>query len=124
MALMFQRGLQIGMANATVTSQASSLATPSYPPPFTYFPPMTAQPSYGPFGGPALGIENETPPTVPFQTPPYLPQAMGQYQYAQSMTPYPLHQLPTQLPTQQNYQWPQSGVSSNHDVGSNEQLGE
>lgn len=107
MALMFQRGVSIGMANAAA-SQAPVVHTSAMQPPiygqYPYYQPLNPQSAYGPFVGPALAVDNETPANVQVQGSPYVPPAMGQYQYPQAVSSYAQF---SHIPARQStYQWP------------------
>lgn len=107
MALMFQRGVSIGMANAAA-SQAPVMHPPAMHPSvygqYPYYQPLNSQSAYGPFVGPTFGVDNETPANLQVQGGPYVPPALGQYQYPQAVSSYA--QISHIPPRQSTYQWP------------------
>lgn len=120
MALMFQRGLSIGMANA-----ASSPVSPVPPPTFTpypYYQPMNPQSAYNPYADPNLGANNEASANVQIHGNAYVPQTItGQFQFPQGVPPYALSQFPTR---QNTYQWPPNNTNSEMNPGSSGAIGE
>lgn len=112
MALMFQRGVSIGMANAAA-SQAPVMHSPAMHPPamhppvygqYPYYQPLHSQSAYGPFVGPTIGVENETTATLQVQGGLYVPPTLGQYQYPQAVSSYAQF---SHIPARQStYQWP------------------
>ena len=130
MALMFQRGLSIGMANAAAsqapamqapTMQASTMQAPLMHPPayghYSYYQPISAQSAYGSYVGPTIGVDNETASTLQVQGGPYLPPTLSQYQYPQGVPSFTQF---SHVPARQNtYQWPpNTSTSENNGVPS------
>ena len=120
MALMFQRGLSIGMANA-----ASSPVQPVPPPafaPYPYYQPVNSPSAYNPYADPALAMTNEAPATLQVPGNTYLPQAMGNpLQYPQAVSPYTVGQFPAR---QNTYQWPPANPNGEMMSGSAGAVGE
>lgn len=124
MALMFQRGVSIGMANAAA-SQAPVMHPPTMHPPamhppvygqYPYYQPLNSQSQYGPFVGPALGVDNETPANIQVQASPYVPPSLGQYQYPQAVSSYAQF---SHIPARQStYQWPPNSSAGENGASS------
>ena len=119
MALMFQRGLSIGFANATA-SPAPSMAPASFTP-YHYYQAMNPQTTFNPYIGQPVGIENEFPSNIPLQSNAYMPQPLNQYQYTEEVFPYGLGQFPAR---QNTYQWPPSNATADGNIGSGTAAGE
>lgn len=107
MALMFQRGLSIGLANATA-SPAPPMAPPSFAP-YPYYQALNPQTAFNPYIGQAVGVDDEASANLHIQGNPFMPQPMTQYQYPQDMIPYGLGQFPAR---QNSYQWPPSNANA------------
>lgn len=117
MALMFQRGVSIGMANAAAsqapvmhppTMHSPAMHPPAIHPPiygqYPYYQPLNSQSAYGPFVGTAIGVDNETPANLQVQGGQFVPPTMGQYQYPQAVSSYAQF---SHIPARQStYQWP------------------
>lgn len=120
MALMFQRGISIGMANAAA-SHAPVMHPPAMHPPvygqYPYYQPLNSQSAaYGPFVGPAIGVDNETPANLQLQGSPYVSPTLGQYQYPQAVSSYAHF---SHIPARQStYQWPPSNLSGENGAAS------
>ncbi|KAL9609965.1 MAG: hypothetical protein Q9167_005293 [Letrouitia subvulpina] len=128
MALLFQRGVSVGMANAAA-SQTHTLS-PSVYAPYQLYQPLTTQ--YGSFTAPASQLDNEPQNSLPVQGNQYLPHSISPA-LSQAMPPavqtYSAFQLPSLPPGSSqyiqhphwhqrtsNYQWPPiapGGGSSN-----------
>lgn len=128
MALLFQRGVSVGMANAAA-SQNHTLS-PSIYAPYQLYQPLTTQ--YGSFTTPTGHLDNEPQNNLPVQGNQYLPHGISPA-LSQAMPPavptYSAFQLPSLPPGSSqyiqhpnwhqrtsNYQWPpvaSSGGSSN-----------
>lgn len=113
MALMFQRGLSIGLANATA-SPVPSMAPPSFAP-YPYYQALNPQATFGPYIGQNVGIENDVPSNIQIQGNTYMPQPLNQYQYPQEMISYGLSQFPAR---QNTYQWPPSNANVDSSISS------
>ena len=113
LAILFQRGVSVGMANAAAQAQslpASAYASGAY----SYYPHYN-QSQYGPYMSPTTTIESESPANMFVHGNQYMPPMMGhvgQMQYPTAppqYVPYSQYQQPT--PPQasvarSNYQWP------------------
>lgn len=120
MALMFQRGLSIGMANAA-SSPVQAIPPPSFTP-YPYYQPMNPQATYNPYADPNLGVNNDTPANVQIHGNTYVPHTItGQFQYSQGVHPYALVQFPTR---QNTYQWPPNNTNGEMNIGSSGAIGE
>lgn len=101
MAMLFQRGVSIGMTQA---AQAHTIPPPVYAP-YAYY--QQYDPShYGQLPAPVAPVNNNNtipPGSLQSHGNGYLAQAMGQFQYSQA--PAPLYQY-TQPQTRPTYQWP------------------
>lgn len=113
MALMFQRGLSIGLANATA-SPAPSMAQTSFAP-YPYYQALNPQTAFNAYIGQAVGIENEVPSNMQLPGNAYMPQPLNHYQYSQDIVPYGLGQFPAR---QNTYQWPPSNVNADGNLSS------
>lgn len=123
MALMFQRGVSIGMANAAA-SQAPVMHPPTMHPPamhppvygqYPYYQPLNSQSAYGPFAGQAIGVDNE-PSANLVQGGPYVPPTLGQYQYPQAVSSYTQY---SHIPARQStYQWPPNSSAGENGAAS------
>lgn len=108
MAMLFQRGVSIGMANAAA-SQAQAMPPPVYAP-YSYYQPYS-QPQYGPYVAPNAPNENETSTGLQVHGNTYMPQAMGgQFQYPQGPPQYVHYQQCQQR--SDYYQWPPGNPNS------------
>lgn len=115
LAMLFQRGVSIGMANAA--AQVQPVPTSSYGPgAYPYYPHYNQSP-YGPYVSPTATIDSDSPNNVPMHGNLYMPPVMGQIaqipfssapphcvQYAQYTQP---------LPARSNYQWPPPANTTN-----------
>ena len=134
MALMFQRGLSLGLANAAA-SPAPNMHPQPYAP-YAFYQPFSHQPAYNQFGGPAFVTENEIASGLHMHGNTYMSPNVGSYQYQHEAPQYETTQSPgrpyqfTQEEPQYNtaqtpvspYQWPRR--SSNADnVASSEAAG-
>lgn len=99
MAILFQRGVSIGMANAAA-SQAQASPPPMYPP-YAYYQPYS-QMQYGSYVGANPQMENEAATGLQAHGNTYMHMPMGQFQYPQSPT-YVQYAPVSQRPV---YQWP------------------
>lgn len=118
MALMFQRGLSIGLANATA-SPAPSMVPPSYAP-YPYYQAVNPPTTFNAYIGPTVGIENEVSSNIPLQGNAYIPQPLNHYQYSQEIFPYGLGQFPAR---QNTYQWPPSNEGADSNMSSSGNVG-
>ncbi len=107
MALMFQRGLSIGLANATA-SPAPSMAPPSFAP-YPYYQALNPPTAFNPYIGQAVGLDNEASAHLQMQSNAFVPQPLNQYQYPQEVIPYGLGHFP---PRQNTYQWPPANANA------------
>jgi hypothetical protein len=118
MALMFQRGLSIGLANATAAPPP--MAPPSFAP-YPYYQALNPQAAFNPYMGQAVGIDDEISSNLQIQGSPFMPQPMTQYQFPQDMIPYGLGQFPAR---QNSYQWPPSNANADVNIASSGAAGE
>ena len=102
MAVLFQRGVSIGMANAAA-AQAQASPAPVFAP-YAYYQPYNQMP-YGSYV--STQMDNEASAGLPAHGNGYMPQVMGQFQYPQAPT-YVQYQPASQRP---KYQWPPVNTS-------------
>lgn len=114
MAMMFQQGVQIGMANATA-SQSPTAASPMYQAYNTFQ--QYGVPQYAPVTTPRRLVENEPSQALQAHAPTFIPQSLqhgmapmlGQYELPAIMPAQTAHYMPSDNWTAQrtsNYQWP------------------
>ena len=116
LAMLFQRGVSIGMANAAAQVQtlpASGYGSGAY----SYYPHYN-QSQYGPYVSPSATIDSESPSNLQVHGNLYVPPVMGQMtqmQYPAAPPQYVQYpQYPQPLPARSNYQWPPpAGANSN-----------
>lgn len=110
LAMLFQRGVSVGMANAANVAAAQGLSLPAanynaaaYP----YYAPYN-QAQYGtPFTPAAIGWENDSSLSLQTNGNMYAPGTMGQVQYPKASPQYVQHpQYPQPASRPANYQWP------------------
>ena len=99
MAVLFQRGVSIGMASAAA-SQAQASPPPVFAP-YAYYQPYNQMP-YGPYVTANPQIDNEASTGLQAHGNNYMPLPMGQFQYPQAPA-YVQYQPVSQRPV---YQWP------------------
>ena len=117
LAMLFQRGVSIGMANA-IAVQAQALPASSYGAgAYSYYPPYN-QSQYGHFFNPAAAsFEGESPSSVQMHANPYASTAVSQIQYPKAPQQYAQYsQYPPPAPRPSNYQWPPAN-DSNSEAG-------
>jgi len=107
MAVLFQRGVSIGMANAAAASQAQVSPSPLFTQ-YPYYPPYNQMP-YGSYIGanPQMDIEASSGLSAHGNT--YMSMPMGQFQYPQAPA-YVQYQQVSQRPV---YQWPPANSTDN-----------
>ncbi len=107
MAVLFQRGVTIGMANAAAASQAQVSPSPLFTQ-YPYYPPYSQMP-YGSYIGanPQMDIEASSGLSAHGNT--YMSMPMGQFQYPQAPA-YVQYQPVSQRPV---YQWPPANSTDN-----------
>ena len=105
LALLFQRGVTVGMANA-VTSQAQTMPAPNYgAAAYPYYSPFN-QTQYGQYFPQAtIALENESASGLQMHGNPYLPSSMTSVQYPTALPSY-VPRYPQVAPRPTNYQWP------------------
>ena len=113
LAMLFQRGVSVGMANA-MAAQAQALPGTSFGSgAYPYFPPYS-QSQYGQYFNPAaIPFESDTASNLQSHTNLYASTGMSQIQYpkaAQQYIQYPQYSPPAPRPT--NYQWPPANDSN------------
>ena len=106
MALLFQRGVSIGMTQA---AQTQVMAPPVYAP-YPYY--QSYDPSqYAQFVAPAGPVDNTTAASLQSHGNGYITQPMSQFQYPQTTAPYV--QYAQHAP--RTYQWPPVNASNEND---------
>ena len=107
LAMLFQRGVSVGMANAA-TSQAQIMPTPHYSTAgYPYYPAFN-QTQYGQYFPQAtISVDNESNSGLQIHGNPYIPNGTSSVQYPTAPPPYiPYAQYPQAAPRPTNYQWP------------------
>ena len=118
LAMLFQRGVSIGMANAAAQVQAlpaSSYGSAAWP----YYPHYN-QSQYGPYVSSTTTIDSESPNNVPMHGNLYMPPMMGPIAQI-PLSSAPPHcvqyaQYPQPLPARSNYQWPPPANTTNENA--------
>ena len=120
LAMLFQRGVSVGMANAAAQAQvlpATNYGSATYP----YYPHYN-QSHYGPYVSPPTTMDPESPSNVPINGSMYMPSVMGQVaqmQYPSAPPQYVQYPQYQQGPTpRSNYQWPPPASTANNENAS------
>lgn len=117
LAMLFQRGVSVGMANAAAQAQvlpASSYGAGAYP----YYP-HYSQSQYGPYVSPTTTMDGESPSNVQVNGSLYMPSVLGQIAQMQYPTAPPQYvQYPQYQPgptPRSSYQWPPPASTTNNE---------
>lgn len=113
LAMLFQRGVSVGMANAA-TSQAQIMPAPHYGAAgYPYYSAFN-QTQYGQYFPQAtISVDNESSSGLQIHGNPYMPNGTSSVQYPTAPPPYlPYTQYPQAAPRPTNYQWPPSNDST------------
>ena len=107
LAMLFQRGVSVGMANAAA-SQAQALPAPNYGAGAYPYYPTYNQSQYGQYFNPAaIPFESESPSGAHMHGNLYMPNGMAQMQFPTAPPQYIQYpQYPQPAPRPTNYQWP------------------
>lgn len=120
LAMLFQRGVSVGMANAAAQAHASPAAgygSGTY----SYYPQYNQSP-YGPYVSPTTIMDGDSPNNAQTHGNLYIPPVMGQMgqmQYPSApLACVQFPQYPQPLPARSNYQWPPLTGTTNNDTTS------